>query len=107
GAQVEPEAPRDLDRHGQRGLAAKIESAERSDLHRQTARVRIQQGRRERAPKAVPSADESDVQRTWPSSKPTRSSIRSCRARTSGPISRGAKRIIRAFQTSRGSVGQS
>src|SRR5207253_9082182 len=112
--EIEPELAGDLDRLRQRRPAAEVERAQRGDPHRQAVRLPLQKRGCERAPEPVAGADEGDAerallgaQRTCPSSKPTASSIRSCRERSTGPASQGAARSARDFQTSLGSLGAS
>ena len=109
--EVEAEAAADRDGLRQRGDGPEVERAERGDAYRESPGFLLQQRGRQGAAKAVARADECDferrvAQRKCPSSKPTRFSIPSWRERTSGPSSRGAARSRRAFQTSRGSLGQ-
>lgn len=111
GGEVEPELACDRDGLRQRGLGPELERSQRGDLDRKLSGLVLEQRGRERAAEAVPGADEGDAelvaQRTCPSSNPIACSIRSCRLRTSGPVSHGAARSTRAFQTSRGSAGTS
>ena len=101
---IEAELLGDRDRFGQGGLAAEVECPERDDPQRQAVRLLREQRRGERAAEAVPGADEGDSQLAQ---EPIRFSILTCRARTSGPASHGAKRMTRAFQRSAGSLGAS
>src|SRR5439155_26597597 len=96
---------RDRNRLGQGGLAAEVERPERDDPQRQAVGLPGEQRRGERAAETVPGADEGDLQLAQ--EEPIRSSILTCRARTSGPASQGATRMTRAFQTSAGSLGAS
>jgi len=103
--EVEPQFLRERNGLGQSRLAAEVERPERDDPHRHAVRLPCEQRGREGAAEPVSGADERDLQLSHEA--PIRSSIRTCRARTSGPVSRGARRITRDFQTSAGSLGAS